>query len=343
MAETVKEVAAVEKPAVGSIEGRPGVTVVTPENFKEYVNEKLGVEPEEAEPNPDPEAVAAEELKAIETDKAAKEAEAKGPKEGDVDGTKVFFKGKWVGKHDFNYRLHVQTEAKTKEAEAKVAEAASKAKLAEELRVAAEKREADLKAKYEPPKGDLGPEPEPAQFTDLVQYAKAIKEWVAEKTTREVEDKQSKEKQDAARAETMKAWTERQAAARLELPDYTQKIDAADVRVSDQMREAIVESEVGPKILYHLAEHPEVAEAMSRLTVGRMLREFGKLEATLGGQAKPGAKSEAPVVEISKAPEPITPLKAVNAPAGVLHGHDEVPKGMTYDVWKKKWDAGQIK
>jgi hypothetical protein len=332
-----KTVVTEEKAPVGSVPDKPGVTVVTPENFKEYVDEKLGAVPAEEteETNEDPEAVAAAEL-------AKLEAEKKGPKEGDVDGSKVFFKGKWVGKHDFNYRLHVQTEAKTKEAEAKVKEAEARAKAAQEAREATEKREAALKAKYEPPRV-LGSEPQPSQFTDITEYSKALKDWNREATIREYEEKQSKERQDQERVRVAKEWGERLTAIKVELPDYDEKVNASAVRISDQARDAIIESEIGPKILYHFAEHPEVAEALGKLTVGRMLKELGKLEATLGGQAKPAPKSETAAVEVSQAPAPITPLRGANAPVGTLRGTDEVPKGMSYDSWKKLWEAGKIK
>lgn len=326
-----------ESRPVGEVEGKPGRIVVTQENFKDYVDEKLP-KPAEEEENPDPEAVAAAEH-------AKAEAEKNAPKEGDTDGSKVYFKGKWVNKHDFSYRLHVQTEAKTKEAEAKVTAAEAKIKEQTEAREAAEKREAELKARYEPPKGDLGPEPDPAQFTDVKEYSKAIKEWQAEKTEREFSERQTKEFQATEKARVEKSWNDRQAAAKTAIPDYAEKIAGSDVKISDQLRDAIIESEVGPEILYHLATNKDVADALGKLTVGRMLREIGKLEAQLGGQAKPAAKSEPAVepVEVSQAPAPITPLRGVNAPVGVLHGHDEVPKNMTYDQWKKKWNKGEIK
>src|SRR5258708_7672275 len=183
-----------EKPPVGSIEGKPGVTVITQENFKEYVDEKLGVKPAE-EVNEDPEAIAAAEAARIEEEKKAKGTAAKAPKEGDIDGSKVFFKGKWVGKQDFGYRLHIQTEAKAKEADTKIATAEAKAKTEREAREAAERREADLKAKYEPPKGELGPEPQAKDFTEIAEYSKALKEWQGEKNIPEDGQKQAQESQ----------------------------------------------------------------------------------------------------------------------------------------------------
>jgi hypothetical protein len=155
----------------------------------------------------------------------------------------------------------------------------------------------------------------------------------------------------AARAGTVKAFEDRQAAFRAATPDYGAKLDAATVKISDQMRDAIVESEVGPQILYHLAEHPEVAESMGKLTVGKMLREFGRLEATLGGAAKPPAKSDEPKqeekpaarAEISQAPAPISPLKGNGASVHVLKATDEVPREMGYEEWKKLYIAGRIK
>lgn len=330
---------------VGAVEGRPGVTVVIQENFKEFVDEKLGVKEGE---NPDPEAEAAAELEKIDADKAEKAKAEAGPKEGDVDGSKVFFKGKWVGKHDFNYRLHVQTEVKTKEAETAKAEAEKKVRTAEEARIAAESREALLKAKYEPPKGDLGPEPEPAQFTSIEEYRKAIKTWQSEKTTREFEQKQVQQQQETERKTVQETWEKKVAQAKIDLPDYEEVVGKSTVRISPELEVALkAQAENGPAILRHLAANPDVAESIGKMTIGRMLIEVGRLDVKMGGQAKPGPKSElpetTPKAEISQAPAPISPLRGASAPVGTLKGSDEVPKGMTYDDWKKLWEAGKIK
>ncbi len=137
--------------------------------------------------------------------------------------------------------------------------------------------------------------------------------------------------------------------AKKRLPDYEAKLNAATVKVSDDVRDAILESDVGPQILYHFAEHPEDAERLGKLSVGGALRELGRLEAKLEKAtekepASPVTKSPvlAAVAEVSKAPEPITPLRGANKPVetrvdsnGNYHG--------TYAQYKKDRAAGKIK
>lgn len=324
---------------------RADVTVVDGSNFHEYVDEKLGVtqasdeatdEPATDE-NLDPEKVAEQELAELEAKQAAEEAEKNAPKEGDTDGSKVFFKGKWVQKHDFQYRLHLKTQEVEAAAAEKVSKIEAEAKTAKEELEAAKKRAKELQDKYEPPKSEeLGPEPLPEQFTDTNEYRQAIKEWTAENTRRELEA-------ERANAERVKSWNDKQEAIRAEMPDYDETIANSTVQVSDQMRDAIIESDLGPKILVHLAKNPDVAEALGEMTVGRMLRELGKLEAQLGGQVKPESKSEkTPVAEISKAPAPISPLKATSGVSTVKVNADGEFYG-TYEEYKAARKAGKIK
>ena len=325
---------------VGATE-RPGVTVVTNENFNDYVDEKLGVaSAEEADP-----VKAAEAAEAAEKTRLAEEAAKPiGPKEGDVDGNRVYFRDKWVGKHDFNYRLHVQTEAKQREYDEKIAAAAEETKAERTAREKAEREAAELKAKYEPAKPDiLGPEPKPEQFQDISEYAAKLKEWATDKARLE-------DKQKAAQERIEKSWAERRTVAMKEIPDLMEKINAATVQISPEMQAAILESEVGPKLLYHLAAHQDEAEAMGKLTVGAMLREIGKLEAKLSAPATPATASppdlklveKKPAVELSKAPEPISPLRGSNAPPGLKMDSKGEWIG-TYEEFKKAVNEGLIK
>ena len=303
---------------IGAVEGQPGVTVVSQENFQDYVTQELDAKP--AEENDDPEVAAAAELAKIEEGKAAEKAAEDAPKEGDTDGSKVFFKGKWKDKSDFGYRQHVKEQEVRKELQADIDKSAAEAKTAREEAAKAAKERDELKAKYEPPKStELGPEPKMGDYTDTADYLAARDTWVADKTRKEDAAKAEGERQAQERTDTLKRWNERQDAVKTKIPDYEAKINASPVQVSDQMRDAIIESEVGPEILARFADNPAIAAEMGKMTVAKMLKEFGKLEVTLGGTAKPDTKSavKAQVVEISRAPAPITPLKGANHGSGL--------------------------
>lgn len=311
---------------------RPRITVVDNQSFNAWADEKLGIVKQT------PEEQAAAELAVIEADKASKRA---------TDEDVAADLGEHVPKDKkgkLNDRFRELTQAR-KEAEAAAATAAAEAKTAREERASIEAERNALKAKYEPPKADidLGPEPQPEQFTDPKQYGLALKDWTVEATRREDADKQDNERRVKEAEAIGKAWQTRQDAFAKESADYKETIEASAVKVSDQVRDAIVESDVGPQILFHLAKNPEVAEKIGQMTIAGALRAVGRLEATLGGEAKPQGKSaSAKVAEISKAPAPITPLRGANAIPPSLKGSDAVPATLSYDDWKKMRQAGKI-
>lgn len=305
------------------------VMVVTNENFDAFVDKQLGVVKEPAE-------AAKEELA-----KAAPKAEAKQEPEEveEIDHPDEKKKGK------LNERFSELTKARKDAQEA--AETARKE--AQEARESARKASDEAQAlrnKYEPPKSDeLGPEPKPEQFTDINEYSKALKEWTADSVRIEDKNAEKSRKAQEQQEATVKAWKERQEKIKAEVPDYEEVVGKSDVKVSNEVRDAIIESDVGPALLLHLARNPDVADKLSQMTVGRALRELGKLEASLSGETVKEVK-EAPkttVAQMSKAPPPITPLRGANAPASNLSGADEVPKNMTYDEWKSLRQAGKIR
>jgi hypothetical protein len=56
----------------------------------------------------------------------------------------------------------------------------------------------------------------------------------------------------AAEQKLIDAWGQRVKAAKAEMPDFDDMVGSADVVVSNEVRDAIFESDVGPRILYHL-------------------------------------------------------------------------------------------
>ena len=314
-------------------EARQAETIVTSENLLEFQTKLLDA------------SLPAVEVEAEEAEKKveAKPEEKKEEKPEVVKDEKDDEKDEEVkqvrkGNPKIEKRFSELTEAR-KSAEAK-------ANAERERAEAAERKAAELEAKYNPPKKveDLGPEPQPGQFSDVSEYSKALKEWTSESTKIEVVREQQEKSAKEQHERVISTWKERLAAAQKELPDFADKIAAAQVKVSDQVRDALLESEVGPKILYHFAEHPEEAERIGRLTVGGALRELGKLEARLEKEpAKPEPKSpvSAAVAEVSKAPPPIAPLKGGKPvetrvdSQGVYHG--------TYAQYKRDRAAGKIK
>ncbi|HQU07387.1 MAG TPA: hypothetical protein PL140_09165 [Ferrovaceae bacterium] len=199
-----------------------------------------------------------------------------------------------------------------------------------------ERRLKEVEQKINPaPVVDVDAEPKPEMFKDAYEYAKALAEYSAEKALKE-RDRQEQERQaQEARQKVLDSWTKKLEEAKQELQDFDEMVASSDVTVSDQVRDAILESDVGPKILYHLAENPEIATKINAMSVTGALREIGKLEARFERKEEPATKT---VANISKAPPPINPLKGVGAVPDV----SDTDK-MDYKQWKEMRRAGKIR
>jgi len=206
-----------------------------------------------------------------------------------------------------------------------------------EARESLEKRLAELETKVTPKAEPTDKEPQPSDFTDAFEYAKALAKYSTEKALENRDKQEAERRVNEERAKVMTSWQKKLDAVKSELPDYEEMIaSSADIAVSDAVRDAILESDVGPKILYHLAENPEVAERLNGLSQSSALRELGKLEARFE------AKEPVRAVSKSNAPAPITPLRnvgSVELPAIDSNGNfNGSPK-----QWRELRKAGKIR
>lgn len=317
---------------------KEAANVVTGENRAEFMAKRLKLDP----------APAPAELKVVEpsgkpAEEPMKDANATDKPEAKAEEDplqKRFDKLTWE-------REEAKREAEREKAEAqKERDAAKKER---EARQKAEEEANALRQKYEPPKTAPDPKPTRAQFKDDAEYEKAIDEWTTDKVQREFADRQ-------ARAQRTKAWNDRVVAAKAKFADYQEVINASDLKVSDEMRDAIIDSDIGPELQYYFVKNLDEAARFGQMTVRGMLIAIGKLEAKLAeapkadAQEKPKSEPQSapspmpkvePVAEISKAPAPETPLKGANAPveppvntAGEFVG--------TYAEWKALRKAKKI-
>lgn len=183
--------------------------------------------------------------------------------------------------------------------------------------------------------------PNKADYKDAFEYAEALAEWKAKEVLKERETESARQAELSKQEQANKVWSDRLAATKAELPDFEEMVSSSDISVSAAVREAIVDSEVGPRILYHLAEHPELAEKLNGLSPYAAVREIGKLEELL---SKKPEKKEEPEKKVAKsnAPEPIVPLKGGNAVPDTLVDGNGVFKG-SFSDYKRLRAAGKIK
>lgn len=308
-------------------------SVVTSANAEEFYANKLGLAeqaPIEAEVETPKEEVA--------TTEPTEQAEVESEPETTETETKATEEKKP------NPKLEKRFSELTKQRE----EARKEAAREREAREALESRIAELEGKAEPKPVEENVKPQPSQFNDAFEYAEALAEWSAEQAILNREKQDEERKAQEERQKLAESWKQREATIKADLPDYDEMIaSAADVQVNDVIRDAIVESDVGPRILYHLAENPELVDVLNSSSPVKALREIGKLEAKFEAKAvtKEVPKSEAeqkPQVARSKAPAPITPIKASSVVAdvgvdtnGEFHG--------TYQQWREARKAGRVR
>jgi hypothetical protein len=313
---------------MSEVEARLAANIVTSENLAEFAAQKLGLveTPANEAVNEDADSAVAE--PDAEADQSGQDGEGK-----DATATDEAKEKKP------NPKLERRFSEITKQRE----QARQEAQREREQREALEIRLKELEAKVNPPaaqpEDELGEEPKPEMFNDMFEYARALAEYTADKKLME-RDKEEKARQAKAEQEAkFQAWADRVNAAKNELPDFDDMVQSSDVRVSDPVRDAIIESEHGPKILYWLAENTDFAKKLADMSVVSAVREIGKIEARFEKAKDPEPK---PVVGKSKAPAPINPLRgAVNTvdanmdADGNFHG--------TYQQWKAARSSRKIR
>ncbi len=181
--------------------------------------------------------------------------------------------------------------------------------------------------KAEPIKNDEKPKVD--QFQSYEEYLEALADYKAEQKFTERERKREQEtQQERATREfnDMRAtFAERIEQAAEKYEDFEEVAFSEDVPVSEAMATAIMQSDLGPDLLYHLGQNPKEAARIARLPPIAAIRELGKLEAKL---------SEPPTKRASKAPEPISPV-GTRAEVG------KDPSKMTDAEWMK-WRESEL-
>ena len=183
--------------------------------------------------------------------------------------------------------------------------------------------------------------PQPHQFNDAFEYAEALAEWSTEQALINRDKQEAERRAQEERNKVIDGWNKRLNDAKAELPDFDDMVASSDVVVNDHIRDAILESDVGPQILYHLAENPELADKLNSGSPISALRQIGRLEAQFERKEAPVAETK-PSVARSKAPAPINPIKTGSGVVdvgvdsnGEFHG--------TYQQWREARKNGKVR
>jgi hypothetical protein len=210
-------------------------------------------------------------------------------------------------------------------------------KEAEARAEALEKRLVALESNKAPP--DSNQKPTPDDFKDAFEYAEALADWSAENALARREQEVKQKEVEAKRETVIKTWQQKLESTKAELPDYEDMVASSDVKVNDTIRDAILESDVGPRILYELASDDDLAEKLSAMTTAGALKLIGKLEGQFEKTEAPAKAEKKTVAAKSNAPEPIRPLRSTGGVADVAMDGEK----LSFQQWKAGRLAGKIR
>jgi len=290
-------------------------TVVTSENLQDFQFARLGIDNDAA---PENEEVIEPEVKE------------------NKDESKDDHEDKDEDKHKPNPKLQERFSKLTKQRE----EARLEAQAAKDESAALKARLDALEAPAKQAQKSEDDEPSPNDFTDAFEYARELAKWSANQALKNRERTEIEAKQKERRGKVVEAWNSKMAETKAEIPDFDDMVESSQVMVSDAVRDALIESDVGPRILYHLASNDEDAEKLTGMSTSAALRFIGRLEAKYEKVAKSETKEDntsTKKVSVSKAPAPINPIKSTGQPT-ISDGEN-----LSYSEYKALRAAGKIK
>jgi len=141
------------------------------------------------------------------------------------------------------------------------------------------------------------PEPTADQFDTYDQYVRAVTKWEIAQTLAEQSSTRAQQTTDMVRAAN---WDARLVEARAAIPDFAEVVGSSEVVLAKHVEDAMLDSDLGPQLAYHMAQHPELVDRLNGLSPAKAALEMGRLEVSLA----------APVVKpMTKAPAPATPIR----------------------------------
>ena len=188
------------------------------------------------------------------------------------------------------------------------------------------KHDAEREAEFWRQKATAKPEspadkPAPDQYKDYGEFVEALADWKADQRVSAAlaarDGERAKDAEGRAAKAGTDAWQERQTAVRGTIADYDEVIGKSQIVVAPHVITALLDSEHGPEVAYHLAKHPDQADRINGLSPLSAAREIGRLEASLSAPKQPIVKPA------SNAPAPISPVRnsasQANDPAQMTH------------------------
>lgn len=150
--------------------------------------------------------------------------------------------------------------------------------------------------------------PDADNFETHAAYVEALTDWKIEQREKAALETKQKSDLETQYKEKLNSHYEREKSFSSKTPDYAETIKEfieLNPSVSTTLEQLIVESDIGPEIMYALANDDETFKKINALTPIGIAREFGKLELKLS--SKPSETKPEPK-KLTTAPKPIEPV-----------------------------------
>jgi hypothetical protein len=147
----------------------------------------------------------------------------------------------------------------------------------------------------------------------VVQYNAALNQRTVQQALTQQEKLQVEHLRRQANQATVEAFKERSQAFASEQTDFMAKVSAPSFVQGEAMQQAIILSDNGPALAYHLASNPQKTNAINAMAPGLAMMELGRIAQALSpskpvltSNAPPPAKSVRASGKIEKDPDKMT-------------------------------------
>ena len=189
------------------------------------------------------------------------------------------------------------------------------------LKVYADKLEKMTEVRQAPAVQSPDGKPTMAQYANVEDYVEAVSDWKLNQREQQTQKQQAEEQQKQFLEKTEKIYAQAEKIRGFDRDAFD------ELPLTNAIAQAIVGSEVAPKLMAHFVSNPDEVTRIAGLSPIRQIAEIGKLEDKVSSVVvKP--------VTVSKAPAPIEPI-------GTRGSSTKDPSDMT-DHEFAKWRKAQI-
>lgn len=182
------------------------------------------------------------------------------------------------------------------------------------------------------------PEPSVDDFTNIVEFNKAVARWEFRRLKAEDEYNQQLEQVQREVKEVAQRWEKLEKEVKKRTPDYSEVVTAdAVMQLSQAARDFLAESEYGPDVLYTLLSEEDIDD-FNRASNARQVKLLTKLEERLEGSRQ--TKQDTPTTKSKlKTPEELPRGKSTAMKLDLIQDADK----MSDEEWSRAYDAQRRK